>query len=152
MRRAFSHSHYINVIKKKIKALKYSSKGTSMALTKKELAAFEEQLSAWKAELEESQNDTMHQMHEQETTAFPDPADQAAAETDLSFDIRIKSRELKLIHKIEETLYRLREGDFGICDACGGDISVKRLQARPVTTLCIDCKTEQEQAEKTRID
>ncbi len=123
-----------------------------MALTKKEVAAFEEQLSAWKAELEESQNDTMHQMHEQETTAFPDPADQAAAETDLNFDIRIKSRELKLIHKIEETLYRLREGDFGTCDGCGGDISVKRLQARPVTTLCIDCKTEQEQSEKTRID
>ncbi len=123
-----------------------------MALTKKELAAFEEQLSAWKADLEIGQHDSVHQMHEQETSAFPDPADQASAETDLSFDIRIKSRELKLIHKIEETLYRLREGDFGSCDGCGGDIGIKRLQARPVTTLCIDCKTEQEQAEKTRID
>jgi len=123
-----------------------------MALTKKEMAAFEEQLTAWKADLEEGQTDNVHQMHETETTAFPDPADQASAETDLNFDIRIKSRELKLIHKIDETLYRLREGDFGICDGCSGDISIKRLQARPVTTLCIDCKTEQEQAERTRID
>jgi len=96
--------------------------------------------------------DSVHQMHGQETTAFPDPADQAAAETDLSFDIRIKSRELKLIHKIGETLHRLREGHFGICDVCSGDISVKRLQARPVTTQCIDCKNEQEQAEKTLVD
>ncbi len=123
-----------------------------MALTKKQLADFEKQLSDWKTELEESQNENVHQMHGQETTAFPDVADQAAAETDLSFDIRIKSRELKLIHKIGETLHRLREGDFGVCDGCGGDISIKRLQARPVTTLCIDCKNEQEQAEKTRID
>ena len=123
-----------------------------MALTKKDIAAFEEQLSAWKADLEVGQNESVHSMHEQEKTSFPDPADQASAETDLSFDIRIKSRELKLIHKIDETLYRLREGDFGICDGCGGDIGIKRLQARPVTTLCIDCKTEQEQSEKTRID
>ena len=123
-----------------------------MALSKKDLAAFEEQLVAWKADLEEGQHENVHQMHEQETTSFPDPADQASAETDLSFDIRIKSRELKLIHKIDETLHRLREGDFGTCDGCGGDISIKRLQARPVTTLCIDCKTEQEQSERTRID
>ena len=123
-----------------------------MALSKKELAAFEEQLTAWKAELELGQHENVHHMHEQENTSYPDPTDQASAETDLSFDIRIKSRELKLIHKINETLHRLREGEFGICEGCGGDISVKRLQARPVTTLCIDCKTEQEQAEKTRID
>ncbi len=123
-----------------------------MALTKKQLAEFEKQLTDWKADLEEGQTESVHQMHGQETTAFPDIADQAAAETDLNFDIRIKSRELKLIHKIDETLHRLREGNFGICENCGGDISIKRLQARPVTTLCIDCKNEQEQAEKTRID
>jgi len=123
-----------------------------MPLTKKEVAAFEKQLSDWKSELEEGQSESVTQLHGQETSAFPDPADQASAETDLNFDIRIKSRELKLLHKIDETLYRLNEGDFGTCDGCGGDISVKRLQARPVTTLCIDCKTEQEQSEKTRID
>jgi len=123
-----------------------------MALTKKELATFEKQLMDWKSDLEIGQTESVHSMHEKETSAFPDPVDQASSETDLSFDIRIKSRELKLIHKIGETLYRLREGDFGICDGCGGNISIKRLQARPVTTLCIDCKTEQEQSEKTRID
>ncbi len=123
-----------------------------MALTKKQLDDFEKQLMDWKAELEKGQAESVSQMHEQETTAFPDIADQAAAETDLSFDIRIKSRELKLIHKIGEAIHRIHEGTFGICDACGGDISIKRLQARPVTTLCIDCKNAQEQAEKTRID
>ncbi|MDQ7003620.1 MAG: RNA polymerase-binding protein DksA [Ghiorsea sp.] len=123
-----------------------------MALTKEQIAGFEKQLTDWKMDLEESQSESMHQMHDQETSAFPDVADQAAAETDLSFDIRIKSRELKLIHKINETLHRLQEGDFGICDGCSGDIGIKRLQARPVTTLCIDCKSEQEQAEKTHID
>jgi len=134
------------------KKLNQAKKGNTMALTKDELAAFEEQLSSWIADLKEGQNESVHHMHEQETTAFPDPTDQASAETDLSFDIRIKSRELKLIHKIEETLHRLREGDFGGCEGCGGDISIKRLQARPIATLCIDCKTEQEQSERTLVD
>lgn len=123
-----------------------------MALSKQEMIAFEEQLSTWLSDLKDGQNKSVQHMHEQETTAFPDPTDQASAETDLSFDIRIKTRELKLIHKIEETLLRLRDGDFGSCGSCGSDISIKRLQARPITTLCIDCKTEQEQSERTRID
>lgn len=123
-----------------------------MALTKKELAAFEQQLIDWKSELEDGQNESVQLMHENEMVSFPDPTDQASAETDMNFDIRIKSRELKLIHKISETLYRLRHGDFGHCEVCGGNIHIKRLQARPVTTLCIDCKTEQEQSEKSHSD
>lgn len=123
-----------------------------MALTKKDIAAFEKQLSDWKAELEIGQNESVQLMHHQEMVAYPDPTDQASAETDLDFDIRIKSRELKLIHKIDEAIQRLHDGNFGRCEACGGNISIKRLQARPVSTLCIDCKTEQEQSEKTQSD
>lgn len=123
-----------------------------MALTKKQLADFKKQLTEWKAELEEGQNETMHAMHDQELTAFPDPTDQASAETDLNFDLRIKDRERRLIKKINQALERIEAGEFGICESCGGDISIKRLQARPVTTLCIECKTAQEQEERTRVD
>ena len=123
-----------------------------MALTKKQLSDFEKQLTDWRTELATGQTENMHAMHEQEQNAFPAPTDQASMETDRNFDLRIKDRERKLIKKIDQAVNRIKEGEFGSCDTCGGDISVKRLQARPVTTLCIDCKTEQEQEERTRID
>ncbi|MDX8396098.1 MAG: RNA polymerase-binding protein DksA [Mariprofundaceae bacterium] len=123
-----------------------------MALNKKQIADFEKQLTDWRNELEVGQGDNMHAMHEQEQNAFPDPTDQATVETDRNFEIRIQDRERKLIRKIDQTLNRIKVDEFGLCDSCGGDISVKRLQARPVTTLCIDCKTEQEQEERTRLD
>jgi len=124
----------------------------AMALTKKQLDAFEKQLTDWKKELEVGQSENVHAMTEQEQTSFPDPTDQASMETDRNFDLRIKDRERKLIKKINQTILRLQDGDFGECDGCGGNISIKRLQARPVTTLCIECKTAQEQEERTRLD
>jgi len=123
-----------------------------MALTKKQLDDFQTQLADWRAELEEGQNVNIHAMNEQDQNSFPDPTDQASMETDRNFDLRIKDRERKLIRKIDQAMLRIKDGEFGICESCGGDISVKRLQARPVTTLCIDCKTEQEQEERTRRD
>jgi len=123
-----------------------------MALNKKQLAEFEAQLLKWREELEEGQEDNIHTLHQNEQSAFPDPTDQASMETDRDFDLRIKDRERKLIRKIDQAINRIKEGEFGICESCGGDISPKRLQARPVTTLCIDCKTEQEQEERTRLD
>jgi len=122
-----------------------------MALTQEQLQAFEKQLCDWRDELESAQSDNLHALHETEQTGFPDPTDQASIETDRNFDLRIKDRERRLIRKIEKTILRLKDGDFGSCEACGGNIGVKRLQARPVTTLCIDCKTEQEQEERTHI-
>jgi DnaK suppressor protein len=123
-----------------------------MALTKKQLGEFEKQLTDWRTDLEEGQSENVLAMHKQEQSAFPDPTDQASMETDRNFELRIKDRERKLIRKIDQAIARIREGEFGICDSCGGDVSIKRLQARPVTTLCIDCKTEQEQEERTRLD
>jgi DnaK suppressor protein len=72
---------------------------------------------------------------------FPDPNDRATLESDRNFELRIRDRERKLIVKIQEAIKRLDDGVFGICEACGGTISEKRLIARPVTTQCIDCKT-----------
>jgi len=123
-----------------------------MALNKKQLAQFEVQLNQWRQELDEGLNQTLHSMHEGDQGSFPDPTDQASMETDRNFDLRIRDRERKLIKKIDQALGRIKDGSFGNCEGCGGDISVKRLQARPVTTYCIDCKTAQEQEERTRID
>lgn len=83
-----------------------------------------------------------------EKTNFPDPTDRASLESDRNFELRIRDRERKLILKIREALERIDAGEFGVCESCGEDISAARLKARPVTTLCIDCKTEQERQEK----
>lgn len=126
--------------------------GIRMALNKKQLAEFETQLIDWKAELEMGQSVNVQSMTELEQTSFPDPTDQASMETDRNFDLRIKDRERKLIKKIDQAIARIKDGEFGECESCSGDISVKRLHARPVTTLCIECKTAQEQEERTRLD
>ena len=123
-----------------------------MGLSAKQLEKFKTQLEDWRKELEGNQNDTLHSMHQEEQTSFPDPTDQATMETDRNFDLRIKDRERRLIKKIDQALLRIKDGTFGICESCGGAISSKRLQARPVTTLCIDCKTAQEIEERTRVD
>ena len=82
-----------------------------------------------------------------EKPTFPDPTDRAAMESDRNFTLRIRDRERKLIEKIREALERLEDGTYGICDTCGESISAKRLKARPVTTQCIECKTEEEARE-----
>ena len=79
---------------------------------------------------------------------FPDPTDRASLEADRNFMLRIRDRENKLIKKIKKALDRIDSGTFGVCEKCGEDISVKRLKARPVTTLCIACKTKEEAFEK----
>ena len=86
----------------------------------------------------------------QDQEAFPDVSDQASAEVDQNFSMRIRDREQKLLKKIEEALDRMKAGIYGICERCAEDIPYKRLKARPVTTLCIECKTLQEQEEKAR--
>jgi len=81
---------------------------------------------------------------------YADLGDQASAESDRNLLLRLRGREQKLLKKIDEALKRIEDGTFGICEVCGEKIGVKRLQARPVTTLCIDCKTTQEEEEKLR--
>jgi len=83
-----------------------------------------------------------------EKESFPDPTDQAVAELDNNFTLRLRGREQKLLKKIDEAISRIDGGSYGVCESCGGEISIKRLEARPVTTLCIECKTRQEEEEK----
>ena len=82
----------------------------------------------------------------------PDIVDQASLESDRDFTFRIKEREGKLINKIKEALQRIENGTYGICEVCKREISEERLNARPVTTLCIRCKKKQEAKEKARGD
>jgi len=81
---------------------------------------------------------------------FPDVSDQASAEVDQNFSMRIRDRERKLLKKIDEALERMNDATYGICERCGEDIPYKRLKARPVTTLCIECKTLEEKEERAR--
>jgi len=80
---------------------------------------------------------------------FSDPMDRASLESDRNFLLRVRDRERKLIQKIDEALKRIENGTFGICEVCGEEISEERLRARPVTTLCVNCKTDQEEKEKS---
>lgn len=91
--------------------------------------------------------DTVSDMIGGEET-YPDPTDRATAESDRAFLLRIRDRERKLILKIKEAIQRIEDESYGYCENCGEDIGEKRLKARPVTTLCIECKTEAENMEK----
>ena len=82
--------------------------------------------------------------------SFPDPTDRAALESDRNFELRIRDRERKLINKIKKTLEKIDKGTFGVCEVCGDPIERKRLEARPVTSHCIECKTDAETEEKIR--
>jgi DnaK suppressor protein len=118
-------------------------------LSKKKTEYFKKSLTEKLDELLEEANKTVSVMTDQREN-YPDPTDRASLESDRNFELRIRDRERKLIRKIRDALERIEEGTFGICDECGEGISVKRLEARPVTTLCIDCKKKQENEEKLK--
>ena len=83
-----------------------------------------------------------------EATIFADPNDRASQESDMALELRNRDRERKLIKKIDETIGRIDANEYGYCDSCGVEIGLKRLEARPTATLCIDCKTLDEMREK----
>ncbi len=118
-------------------------------MDKELIEKFKQQLTEKRDEILNEAGKTLSEMTDNSTN-IPDPNDRATVESGRSFELRIRGREQKLLSKIEEALERVDEGEFGICDDCGEDIGTKRLQARPVTTLCIDCKTIQEQREKSQ--
>jgi DnaK suppressor protein len=136
------------VAKRPVKAVKKQKKTSRISISyrdkkileiKKKLLSRRETLLA---EAEEALNELPGQ------TVFPDLGDQATAEIDRNFMLRLRGRERKLLKKIEDAIDRIDQGTFGICDKCGEEINIKRLEARPVTSMCIDCKTQQEEEEK----
>jgi DnaK suppressor protein len=113
----------------------------------KQLAHIEKILIAWRQSLMEEVDRTVTHMKD-EAANFPDPSDRASQEEEFSIELRTRDRERKLIKKIEDALERLRDEDFGYCEACGIEIGLRRLEARPTATLCIDCKTLSEIKER----
>ncbi len=120
-----------------------------MAMDKEQLAYFEKKLKDMMNEILSEAEKTLSGMTDNYSN-YPDPTDRASVESDRNFELRIRDRERRLLAKIQEALARIEDGSFGICEECGEDISVKRIEARPVTTLCIDCKTKQEDYEKAQ--
>jgi DnaK suppressor protein len=125
----------------------YKPKGKEEYMNSRQLAYFRGMLDEMKRELSQDIDRTVHTMQD-EATIFADPNDRASQESDMSLELRNRDRERKLIKKIEETIGRIDAGDYGYCDSCGVEIGLKRLEARPTATLCIDCKTLDEMRER----
>ena len=108
---------------------------------------FRKMLEQLKGELSQEIDRTVHTMQD-EATVFADPNDRASQESDMALELRNRDRERKLIKKIDETIARIDANEYGYCESCGVEIGLKRLEARPTATLCIDCKTLDELREK----
>ncbi|MDD5296168.1 MAG: RNA polymerase-binding protein DksA [Rhodocyclaceae bacterium] len=113
----------------------------------RQLAHFRTILATLKGELAGDIERTVHTMQD-EATVFADPNDRASQESDIALELRNRDRERKLIKKIDEAIARIDAEEYGYCDSCGIEIGLKRLEARPTATLCIDCKTLEELREK----
>lgn len=113
----------------------------------KQLAHFRNVLLSLKDDLSGDIERTVHTMQD-EATVFADPNDRASQESDIALELRNRDRERRLIKKINESITRIENGEYGYCDACGIEIGLQRLDARPTATLCIDCKTLEEHREK----
>jgi len=125
----------------------YKPKRGEEYMNEKQREHFRNILMKWKSELMQEVDRTVTHMKD-EAANFPDPADRATQEEEFSLELRTRDRERKLIKKIDSTMERIEQDDYGFCDACGVEIGIKRLEARPTANLCIDCKTLDEIKEK----
>ncbi|MGC9421191.1 MULTISPECIES: RNA polymerase-binding protein DksA [Vibrio] len=125
----------------------YQEKAGEEYMSPDQIAHFTKILEAWRNQLREEVNRTVNHMQD-EAANFPDPVDRASQEEEFSLELRNRDRERRLIKKIEKTLDKIKEDDFGFCESCGVEIGVRRLEARPTADLCIDCKTLAEIKEK----
>jgi len=125
----------------------YVSKKGEEYMNAKQRSHFRKILESLKSELSQEIDRTVHTMQD-EATVFADPNDRASQESDMALELRNRDRERKLIKKIDETIARIDAHEYGYCDSCGVEIGLKRLEARPTATLCIDCKTLDEMRER----
>ncbi len=128
----------------------YKPKRGEEYMNEKQRDHFKGILRKWKSELMQEVDRTVTHMKD-EAANFPDPADRATQEEEFSLELRTRDRERKLIKKIDSTMERIEQDDYGFCDACGVEIGIKRLEARPTANLCIDCKTLDEIKEKQEL-
>lgn len=128
----------------------YKEKAREKYMSPAQLEHFRRILVAWKRNLIEEVSRTIHLMQD-ENINHPDPNDRASQETDMSLELRNRDRERKLLKKIDSTITRLDNDDYGWCDRCGIEIGIRRLEARPTAELCVDCKTLNEIKERQMI-
>ena len=125
----------------------YKEKKGEEYMNEKQQEHFRSILNAWKADLMQEVDRTVDHMKD-DAANFPDPADRASQEEEFSLELRTRDRERKLIKKIDESIAKLDSGDYGYCETCGVEIGIRRLEARPTATQCIDCKSLDEIKEK----
>lgn len=125
----------------------YVPKKGEAYMSEKQREHFRKVLQGLKTELMLDIERTVHTMQD-EATVFADPNDRASQESDIALELRNRDRERRLIKKIDEALHRIEENDYGYCESCGVEIGLKRLEARPTATMCIDCKTLEEVRER----
>ena len=116
-------------------------------MSAKQLRHFENILGSWKSELMTEVDRTVHHMQD-EAANFPDPNDRATQESEFGLELRTRDRERKLLRKIDSALARIDDGSYGFCDETGEAIGLKRLEARPVATLCVEAQERREMAER----
>ena len=132
---------------KKTKVAPYTERKGEDYMGTEQTEHFRTILNAWKRDLMEEVDRTVNHMKD-EASNFPDPNDRATQEEEFALELRTRDRERKLIRKIDEAILTLDSGDYGYCEVCGIEIGVRRLEARPTATLCIDCKTLDEIKER----
>jgi len=125
----------------------YKIKKGEEYMNEKQVDHFRQVLNGWKSELMVKVDETVHHMQD-EAANFPDPNDRASQESDFTMELRTRDRERKLIKKIDQSLTALDNEEYGFCKACGVEVGIRRLEARPTATECIDCKTLNEIREK----
>ncbi len=128
----------------------YQPKADEEYMNEAQQAHFQAILEAWKRQLQEEVERTVSHMRD-DANHYADPADRATQEEEFALELRTRDRERKLIRKIDSTMERIRKDDYGFCDQCGVEIGLRRLEARPTATLCVDCKTLEEIREKQRV-
>jgi DnaK suppressor protein len=125
----------------------YKQKKGEEYMSEAQLKHFTEILEAWKMELMSEVDRTVDHMKD-EAANFPDPADRATQEEEFSLELRTRDRERKLIKKIDDTMALMNTGEYGYCETCGVEIGLRRMEARPTATQCIDCKSLDEIKER----
>ncbi|MEX1196613.1 MAG: RNA polymerase-binding protein DksA [Pseudohongiellaceae bacterium] len=125
----------------------YKPKKGEEYMNEKQKEHFKAILSAWRNQLMEEVDRTVHHLQD-DAANYPDPADRATQEEEFSLELRTRDRERKLIRKIDSTMEKIAQDDYGYCESCGIEIGIKRLEARPTADKCIDCKTLDEIREK----
>ena len=130
---------------------KYKPKAREKYMSMKQLNHFEIILLTWKSQLEQEADKTVNHM-KKESINYADPNDRASQESDFGLELRTRDRERKLLKKIQQSLHRIENGSYGYCEETGEEIGLKRLEARPVATLCLEAQERREITEKQYSD